>query len=128
MRRHRKEFPVIKIAMTGAALVGRAFGFGCEVVRLDKAQRKMAVINRGELPICEPGFYFLMMKDVKAGTSGSKVLDARTGCGGPRFREHAQLLARIGQKYAGHRDVDKSQRPDQTSHFRKAARPLRKGL
>ncbi len=62
----------MKIAMIGTGYVGLVSGvcfsdFGHDVVCLDKDPAKIDMLNRGEVPIYEPGLEALMAKNVAAG-------------------------------------------------------------
>lgn len=62
----------MKIAMIGTGYVGLVSGvcfsdFGHEVVCVDKDPRKIEMLERGEVPIYEPGLDRLMNKNVEAG-------------------------------------------------------------
>src|SRR6056297_1741745 len=62
----------MKIAMIGTGYVGLVSGvcfsdFGHDVVCLDKNPDKIAILERGEVPIFEPGLDALMVKNVEAG-------------------------------------------------------------
>ncbi len=62
----------MKIAMIGTGYVGLVSGvcfsdFGHEVVCVDKDPRKIEMLERGEVPIYEPGLDVLMAKNVAAG-------------------------------------------------------------
>ncbi len=62
----------MKIAMIGTGYVGLVSGvcfsdFGHEVVCVDKDPRKIEMLERGEVPIYEPGLDQLMAKNVDAG-------------------------------------------------------------
>ncbi|SMX32832.1 UDP-glucose dehydrogenase family protein [Maliponia aquimaris] len=62
----------MKIAMIGTGYVGLVSGvcfsdFGHEVVCVDKDPRKIAMLERGEVPIYEPGLDTLMARNVEAG-------------------------------------------------------------
>ncbi|MDF1872313.1 UDP-glucose/GDP-mannose dehydrogenase family protein [Vannielia sp.] len=62
----------MKIAMIGTGYVGLVSGvcfsdFGHTVVCVDKNPEKVAQLNRGEVPIYEPGLDVLMEKNVAAG-------------------------------------------------------------
>ena len=62
----------MKIAMIGTGYVGLVSGvcfsdFGHEVVCVDKDPRKIEMLERGEVPIYEPGLDVLMHKNVEAG-------------------------------------------------------------
>ncbi|MGR3466846.1 MAG: UDP-glucose dehydrogenase family protein [Shimia sp.] len=62
----------MKIAMIGTGYVGLVSGvcfsdFGHDVVCVDKAEAKIEMLERGEVPIYEPGLDALMAKNVEAG-------------------------------------------------------------
>ena len=62
----------MKIAMIGTGYVGLVSGvcfsdFGHDVVCVDKDPAKIEMLERGEVPIYEPGLQALMAKNVKAG-------------------------------------------------------------
>mmetsp|Transcript_27227 Transcript_27227/g.49806 ORF Transcript_27227/g.49806 Transcript_27227/m.49806 type:complete len:443 (-) Transcript_27227:426-1754(-) len=62
----------MKIAMIGTGYVGLVSGvcfsdFGHDVVCVDKDPNKIAMLERGEVPIYEPGLDTLMAKNVAAG-------------------------------------------------------------
>src|SRR6056297_1621987 len=62
----------MKIAMIGTGYVGLVSGvcfsdFGHDVVCLDKNPDKIAMLERGEVPIFEPGLDALMARNVEAG-------------------------------------------------------------
>ncbi|NDW31549.1 UDP-glucose/GDP-mannose dehydrogenase family protein [Salipiger sp. PrR007] len=62
----------MKIAIIGTGYVGLVSGvcfsdFGHEVVCVDKDPRKIEMLERGEVPIYEPGLDTLMAKNVEAG-------------------------------------------------------------
>ena len=62
----------MKIIMVGAGYVGLVSGvcfsdFGHDVVCVDKDLDKIARLNRGEVPIFEPGLEVLMTKNIQAG-------------------------------------------------------------
>ena len=62
----------MKIAMIGTGYVGLVSGvcfsdFGHEVVCVDKDPRKVEMLQRGEVPIYEPGLQALLAKNVEAG-------------------------------------------------------------
>lgn len=62
----------MKIAMIGTGYVGLVSGvcfsdFGHEVVCVDKNPQKIEMLDRGEVPIYEPGLDTLLEKNVKAG-------------------------------------------------------------
>ncbi len=67
-----QEWVQMKIAMIGTGYVGLVSGvcfsdFGHEVVCVDKNPAKIESLNRGEVPIYEPGLDTLMEKNVSAG-------------------------------------------------------------
>jgi UDPglucose 6-dehydrogenase len=62
----------MKIAVIGTGYVGLVSGvcfsdFGHEVICVDKDPAKVAMLDRGEVPIYEPGLDVLMTKNVEAG-------------------------------------------------------------
>ena len=62
----------MKIAMIGTGYVGLVSGvcfsdFGHEVVCVDKDPRKVSMLEKGKVPIYEPGLDTLMAKNVEAG-------------------------------------------------------------
>ncbi|MCA3553523.1 MAG: UDP-glucose/GDP-mannose dehydrogenase family protein, partial [Rhodobacter sp.] len=62
----------MKIAMIGTGYVGLVSGvcfsdFGHDVVCVDKDPAKIEKLNRGEIPIFEPGLDVLLARNVKAG-------------------------------------------------------------
>jgi UDPglucose 6-dehydrogenase len=62
----------MKIAMIGTGYVGLVSGvcfsdFGHEIVCVDKDPRKIEMLERGEVPIFEPGLDMLMARNVEAG-------------------------------------------------------------
>ncbi len=62
----------MKIAMIGTGYVGLVSGvcfsdFGHEVICVDKDPKKIEMLERGEVPIYEPGLDALMAKNVEAG-------------------------------------------------------------
>ena len=62
----------MKVAMIGTGYVGLVSGvcfsdFGHEVICVDKDADKIARLNRGEVPIYEPGLQALMARNVEAG-------------------------------------------------------------
>ena len=66
-----REYPM-KIAMIGTGYVGLVSGvcfsdFGHDVVCVDKDHKKIEMLERGEVPIYEPGLDALMAKNVDAG-------------------------------------------------------------
>ena len=61
----------MKIAVIGTGYVGLVQGiimseFGSEVICVDKSQEKIEILNKGELPIYEPGLAELLHKNQKA--------------------------------------------------------------
>lgn len=76
----------MKIAMIGTGYVGLVSGvcfsdFGHKVVCVDKDPRKIEMLERGEVPIYEPGLDVLMHKNVEAGRL-SFTLDLKTAIDG----------------------------------------------
>ena len=62
----------MKIAMIGTGYVGLVSGvcfsdFGHEVICVDKDPRKVEMLERGDVPIFEPGLQQLMSNNVEAG-------------------------------------------------------------
>ncbi|MEE8453221.1 MAG: UDP-glucose 6-dehydrogenase, partial [Limibaculum sp.] len=62
----------MRIAMIGTGYVGLVSGvcfsdFGHEVVCIDRDTEKIARLDRGEVPIFEPGLEALMRKNIAAG-------------------------------------------------------------
>lgn len=62
----------MKIAIVGAGYVGLVSGvcfsdFGHEVICVDKSADRIAMLDRGEVPIYEPGLEALMARNVAAG-------------------------------------------------------------
>jgi UDPglucose 6-dehydrogenase len=62
----------MKIAMIGTGYVGLVSGvcfsdFGHEVVCVDKDPRKIELLNKGQIPIYEPGLEDLLARNVEAG-------------------------------------------------------------
>src|SRR5688572_7262393 len=62
----------MKIAIVGSGYVGLVTGvcladFGHEVICIDKDQRKIEALERGEIPIYEPGLSDLVKSNVAAG-------------------------------------------------------------
>jgi len=76
----------MKIAMIGTGYVGLVSGvclsdFGHEVVCVDKNPAKIEMLERGEVPIYEPGLQPLMAKNVEAGRL-SFTMDLATAVAG----------------------------------------------
>ncbi|MGR3734568.1 UDP-glucose dehydrogenase family protein, partial [Pseudophaeobacter sp.] len=76
----------MKIAMIGTGYVGLVSGvcfsdFGHEVVCVDKDPAKIDMLERGEVPIYEPGLKTLMAKNVDAGRL-SFTMDLETAIAG----------------------------------------------
>jgi len=76
----------MKIAMIGTGYVGLVSGvcfsdFGHDIVCVDKDPRKIEMLERGEVPIYEPGLDVLMHKNVAAGRL-SFTLDLQTAIEG----------------------------------------------
>jgi UDPglucose 6-dehydrogenase len=76
----------MKIAMIGTGYVGLVSGvcfsdFGHEVVCVDKDPAKIDMLERGEVPIYEPGLKTLMAKNVDAGRL-SFTMDLKTAIAG----------------------------------------------
>jgi len=62
----------MKICVVGSGYVGLVTGacladFGMEVTGVDKDERKIAALERGEIPIYEPGLEEIVEKNVRAG-------------------------------------------------------------
>ena len=62
----------MKIAMVGSGYVGLVSGacladFGHDIVCIDKDPAKIEKLNRGEMPIFEPGLADLVARNVAAG-------------------------------------------------------------
>ncbi len=62
----------MRIAMIGAGYVGLVSGacfsdFGHQVVCIDKDEEKIAALQRGEIPIHEPGLGDLVARNVEQG-------------------------------------------------------------
>src|SRR6202167_6320438 len=62
----------MRVTMIGAGYVGRVSGaccadFGQQVVCLDKDANKVAALNRGEIPIFEPGLADLVAANMRQG-------------------------------------------------------------
>ena len=71
-QKHQSGTTLMKIAVIGTGYVGLVSGvcfsdFGHEVVCVDKDPRKIEMLERGEVPIYEPGLDTLMAKNVEAG-------------------------------------------------------------
>ena len=76
----------MRIAVIGTGYVGLVSGvcfsdFGHDVVCVDKDPAKIDMLNRGEVPIYEPGLDVLMAKNVDAGrlTFGTNLAEAMEG-------------------------------------------------
>ena len=97
----------MKIAIVGAGYVGLVTGvcladFGHDVVCIDKDQRKIDALNRGEVPIYEPGLAELVKANTGAGrlsfsvelgdaVSGAEVVFIAVGTPSRRGDGHADL-------------------------------------
>jgi UDPglucose 6-dehydrogenase len=97
----------MKIAMIGTGYVGLVSGvcfsdFGHEVVCVDKDPAKVAMLERGEVPIYEPGLDELMAKnvaagrlsftgDLKAAVTGAEAVFIAVGTPTRRGEGHADL-------------------------------------
>ena len=97
----------MKIAMIGTGYVGLVSGvcfsdFGHNVVCVDKDPRKIEMLERGEVPIYEPGLDTLMAKNVEAGrlaftldlavaTEGAEAVFIAVGTPTRRGDGHADL-------------------------------------
>ncbi len=114
----------MKIVMVGTGYVGLVSGvclsdFGHEVVCVDKNPAKIERLNRGEVPIYEPGLDALMAKNVAAGRlafsvdleqamDGAGAVFIAVGTPTRRGDGHADLTyvlaaaAEIGQALTGH--------------------------
>ena len=62
----------MRIAMIGTGYVGLVSGvcfsdFGHDVICVDKDAGKIGMLNRGEVPIYEPGLDVLMARNIAAG-------------------------------------------------------------
>src|SRR3982074_2638861 len=73
------------IAMIGAGYVGLVSGacfsdFGHHVICIDNDEEKIAALNRGEIPIHEPGLADLVASNVKQGRLGF-VKDVKSAVG-----------------------------------------------
>ncbi|MDE2380072.1 UDP-glucose/GDP-mannose dehydrogenase family protein [Bradyrhizobium sp.] len=97
----------MRIAMIGAGYVGLVSGacfadFGHEVTCVDKDERKIAALHRGEIPIFEPGLDALVAANVKA-----KRLDFTTDLSKPVAEADAVFIA-VGtpsRRGDGHADL-----------------------
>ncbi len=114
----------MKIAMIGTGYVGLVSGvcfsdFGHDVVCVDKDPSKIEKLNRGEIPIFEPGLDVLLAKNVKAGrlsftqdikeaVKGAEAVFIAVGTPTRRGDGHADLTyvmaaaAEIGQALSGY--------------------------
>lgn len=97
----------MKITVIGAGYVGLVSGvcfadFGHDVVCVDKAEEKIAALNRGEIPIFEPGLSNLVASNMAAGrlqfsldledsVTGSDVIFIAVGTPSRRGDGHADL-------------------------------------
>src|SRR6202022_4267582 len=98
---------LMRIAMIGTGYVGLVSGacfadFGHQVTCVDKDGDKIASLNRGEIPIFEPGLDSLVASNVKAGR-----LDFTTGLTGPVKEADAVFIA-VGtpsRRGDGHADL-----------------------
>ena len=97
----------MKIAMIGTGYVGLVSGvcfsdFGHEVVCVDKDQRKLETLRKGETPIFEPGLERLMARNTEAGrlsftdnlreaTQGADAVFIAVGTPSRRGDGHADL-------------------------------------
>src|ERR1700720_4535274 len=97
----------MRIAMIGTGYVGLVSGacfadFGHQVTCVDQDGDKIASLNRGEIPIFEPGLDALVASNVKAGR-----LDFTTGLTGPVKEADAVFIA-VGtpsRRGDGHADL-----------------------
>jgi UDPglucose 6-dehydrogenase len=97
----------MRIAMIGTGYVGLVSGacfadFGHQVTCVDKDGDKIASLNRGEIPIFEPGLDALVASNVKAGR-----LDFTTGLAAPVAAADAVFIA-VGtpsRRGDGHADL-----------------------
>jgi len=97
----------MRIAMVGTGYVGLVSGacfadFGHQVTCVDKDADKIASLNRGEIPIFEPGLDSLVASNVKAGR-----LDFTTGLAAPVANADAVFIA-VGtpsRRGDGHADL-----------------------
>src|SRR5918993_1407660 len=67
-----RNFPCMRVAMIGTGYVGLVSGacfadFGHDVICVDKDRDKIAALERGEMPIYEPGLRDLVFGNVRAG-------------------------------------------------------------
>ena len=114
----------MKIVMVGTGYVGLVSGvcfsdFGHDVICVDKDPAKIERLNRGEVPIFEPGLEVLMAKNVAAGrlsfttdlaaaVDGAGAVFIAVGTPTRRGDGHADLTyvmaaaAEIGQALTGH--------------------------
>ncbi len=111
----------MRVAMIGSGYVGLVSGacfadFGHEVVCVDSAQEKIEALQKGEIPIYEPGLAELVAANVKAGRlSFTADLAAAVG-------EAEAVFIAVGtpsRRGDGHADL---------SHVRAAAREIAKAI
>src|SRR5918993_4688801 len=67
-----RNFPCMRVAMIGTGYVGLVSGacfadFGHDVICVDKDRDKIAALERGEMPIYEPGLREMVFGNVRAG-------------------------------------------------------------
>src|SRR5260370_14203436 len=97
----------MRIAMIGTGYVGLVSGacfadFGHDVTCVDKDEKKIAALHRGEIPIFEPGLDELVAANVKA-----KRLDFTTDLAAPVAEADAVFIA-VGtpsRRGDGHADL-----------------------
>src|SRR5262249_8854671 len=104
---HQTRIVFMRIAMIGTGYVGLVSGacfsdFGHQVTCVDKDAGKIAALNRGEIPIYEPGLDALVASNVKA-----KRLDFTTELSTPVAEAEAVFIA-VGtpsRRGDGHADL-----------------------